>query len=155
MIAVLLSCLGVSVFASSNDSPDPIQFFYSAECSSCQKMNAFLDDFTTSYPAIPIVSYEINEYAEEWNHACTQAGIPVWGVPRIFIGDSIFAGWYEEDGELFYVPEYYGYLGYKNQILLAMENYLNQDLTIEASTVPENGSSDVDAATAGLCVGGC
>ena len=43
------------------------------------------------------------------------------GVPRMFIQDRVFADWSDEKGELVYIPSYYGYMGYRNQVIDALE----------------------------------
>ena len=39
----------------------------------------------------------------------------------MFIQDRVFADWSDEEGELFYIPSYYGYMGYRNQVIDALE----------------------------------
>ena len=85
-------------------------------------MKAELDELQVLNPELPLRMFEIDEHAEVWQSACEKAGIPVWGVPRLFVGDRVFADWRNCDGELIYVPAYNGYLGYRNQVFLAIES---------------------------------
>lgn len=128
---LLLCCLGIYVVSQGTIEHEPVLFFYSEECPSCKKMHAFLDELLVLNPKIPLEMYEIDTYPEKWKEACTSAGIPAWGVPRIFIGEKVFADWREKDGELIYNSSYSGYVGYKNQIINALE------ITCGKLTLPE------------------
>ena len=39
----------------------------------------------------------------------------------MFIQDRVFEDWSDEKGELVYIPSYYGYMGYRNQVIDALE----------------------------------
>lgn len=84
-------------------------------------MKAELDELFVLNPELPLQMFEIDDNAEAWQSTCEKAGIPAWGVPRIFVGAQVFADWDSRDGELIYVPAYHGYLGYRNQVFLAIE----------------------------------
>ena len=128
----------------------PILFFYSADCADCHAMKRMIDAVLSEDPSLPIRKICIEEEPEAWREACEKAGIPVWGVPRIFIGDTVFAGWSEKDGELIYVPGYYGYMGYRKQVAAAMEAYLGISLRgIRETAAPDSPASG------GGCIGGC
>lgn len=105
---------------------ESIRFFYSQECASCQQMKGFLEELMELNADLPMTMTDIDEDPEAWEAACQQAGIPVWGVPRMFIGDQIFAGFNLEEGELIYIPAYSGYMGYANCILAAIEEECGQ-----------------------------
>lgn len=120
-LLLLLCCLGIYVAAKPIEKSEPVRFFYSEDCPSCKKMHTFLDELLQLNPEMPLEMYEIDMCPVEWREACEGAGIPVWGVPRIFIGEKVFADWKEKDGDLIYDTSYSGYVGYKNQIVSALE----------------------------------
>ena len=128
----------------------PILFFYSDDCADCHRMKRMIDAILSEDPELPIREICIEEEPEAWQEACAKAGIPVWGVPRVFIGETVFAGWSEKDGELIYIPGYYGYMGYRNQVIAAMEAYLGTSVR----GVQELSAPDAPASGGG-CIGGC
>ena len=126
-----------------------VLFFYSETCADCHAAKALMDAVLKAVPDARIVEIDADAEPDLWKAACEDAGIPVWGVPRIFIGDLIFAGWSERAGDLIYIPAYYGYMGYRNQVVLALEEYLGIAVP-ESVVIPEQA-----APAGGGCVGGC
>ena len=113
-------------------------------------MKRMIDAILSEAPELPIREICIEEEPEAWQEACVKADIPVWGVPRVFIGETVFAGWSEKDGELIYIPGYYGYMGYRNQVIVAMEAYLETSIPwIQEIPVPDSPASGRG------CIGGC
>ena len=127
-----------------------ILFFYSGDCSDCHAMKAWLDPLLEAAPELPVREICIEEEPALWEQSCKNAGIPAWGVPRIFIGDMVFAGWSKKDGQLVYIPAYYGYMGYRNQLAAAIESYCGIALP-DVSQAPEG----LPAPSGGGCIGGC
>lgn len=97
------------------------RFFYSETYPTCHVMRAYMDQVCALNPDVPIEMLDTSVNPEAWQSACEGAGIPVWGVPRMFIQDRVFADWSDEEGELVYIPSYYGYMGYRNQVIDALE----------------------------------
>ncbi len=156
LLAVLLMCLPSGGAFCEEMEPEkaaartPVLFFYSSDCADCHAMKRMIDAVLSEDPSLPIRKICIEEEPEAWREACEKAGIPVWGVPRIFIGETVFAGWSEKDGELIYIPGYYGYMGYRNQVAAAMEAYLGISLRgIRETAAPDSPASG------GGCIGGC
>lgn len=154
LLAVLLMCSSSGGAFCEETEPEkaartPILFFYSADCSDCHAMKRMIDAVLSEDPSLPIREICIEDDPETWSIACKNADIPIWGVPRIFVGDLIFAGWSDKDGPLLYIPSYYGYMGYKNQLLSAMEDYLGMP-------IPEIKETETDEQpSGGDCIGGC
>lgn len=156
MLFVLLLCLPSDSAVCEVSEPEaaaakaPILFFYSDECADCHMMKRMIDAILSEAPELPIREICIEEEPEAWQEACVKADIPVWGVPRVFIGETVFAGWSEKDGELIYIPGYYGYMGYRNQVIVAMEAYLETSIPwIQEIPVPDSPASGRG------CIGGC
>ena len=113
----------------------PVLFFYSKNCAQCCQMKQVIDQILLSNEEIVIELHDIDEEPQIWATTCESRGIPVWGVPRIFIGEQIFAGWFEYKGDLRYADSYHGYIGYRNQIVLALEAYFDTSISgIETET---------------------
>lgn len=111
--------------------PAEILFFYSQTCGDCKGMKEFMTAVSESYPELPIVFIDADENPERWEEACAQAGIPAWGVPRLFFGKESFAGWFQREGNLVYAPAYYGFIGYRNQIIAALQKYAGHPILID------------------------
>lgn len=108
-----------------------VMYFYSQSCWECAEMKPFVQGLIANNPSLNIEMYCIEEEPEVWEEACMQAGIPVWGVPRMFVGDMCFVGWSPKSDELIYYPQYYGYFGNKNQILNALQQYSQVPLVLD------------------------
>lgn len=92
-------------------------------------MKQAIDRILLNHKEIEIESHDIDEEPQIWKSACESRGIPVWGVPRIFIGEKIFAGWFDYKGDLRYIDAYHGYIGYQNQIVLALGTYFDTSIS--------------------------
>ena len=107
-------------------------------------MKRYLTDVLDMNPELKIEMYCIDDTQDQWIESCTQAGIPVWGVPRIFIGELCFADFTRKNGELVYERSYYGYVGYSNQIIKAIEDYSELVLVLpDSSTKKTTAASSV------------
>lgn len=122
-IALVMGCLMLTAVCCLAQEADEntVDIFYSQTCPSCRLMLGALDELLLLNPDLPLELIDIHQEPERWTRACEEAGIPVWGVPRMFVDDKVYADFTEEDGELVYIPEYYGYMGYRNQISAAIE----------------------------------
>jgi hypothetical protein len=69
---------------------------------------------------------------------CDEYGTVPVGVPRTFIEDKVFIGFDEEEGDLDYSKGYEAYIGYENQIELAILNCLG----VSNATLNGNGPPD-------------
>ena len=111
-------------------------------------MKRYLTDVLDLNPELRIEMYCIDDTQDQWIESCTKAGIPAWGVPRIFIGGLNFADFLKKDGDFLFLSSYYGYVGYKNQIIMAIESYSGLDLkipeTTEKTTTAPSSSSNCD-----------
>ena len=127
LVAFLAVCLLVFAFCvpcfGESEITQPVYCFFSNECADCANMYACMQEVAALNLQLPIELICIEEDPERWEKACTEADIPAWGVPRIFIGNSNFAGWFSGEGDLLYIPSYYGFKGYIGQIRLALENW--------------------------------
>ncbi|MCF0237447.1 MAG: thioredoxin family protein, partial [Sphaerochaetaceae bacterium] len=80
----------------------PVYFFYSSTCGQCKQMKDTLGEILAVYPNLPIRMFNVDIDAQVWENTCKAYNIPPWGVPRIFIGKKIFAGWFSYEGGLLY-----------------------------------------------------
>ena len=97
--------------------------FHSETCPHCQEERRWLETIRQSFPGFVIEEYEIGSSENmslfekmAWDYNTTTAG-----VPRTFIGDKVFVGFSSDDGDLVYSEAYKAYIGYRNQMELAIQ----------------------------------
>ncbi|WP_246199206.1 thioredoxin family protein [Sodalinema gerasimenkoae] len=98
-----------------------VYFFHSPTCPYCRQQEPLMHYIDDTYPQVRLRSYEVEESPEIWREFRERYNITSGGVPRTFIGDRSFIGYSEDDGPLQYQSAYQGYIGYRNQIIAAIE----------------------------------
>lgn len=63
-------------------------------------------------------------------------------MPRLFLDDVSFTGWFETDGDLQYGGEYYGYIGYRNQIIEALGRHVENLIVPEDTAAQSTDAKD-------------
>lgn len=114
-----------------------IYFFYSETCPHCVAQKPLMEYIDVNNQDIILKAYEVHKNQEIWQEFLSKYQINSAAVPRTLIGETSFIGYSETDGELEYNAVYQGYIGYKNQIIQAIEKELNHPINIPGST-PEN-----------------
>lgn len=113
-------------------SPDPlsyeseVNFFYSVLCPICHAQIEYLESLESQYPQLVFNLFEVKKTKHESNRQLLQRFADrhhssAYGVPRTFIGAQIFFGFEDSDGDLDFSPIYQANTGYRNQILLAVQ----------------------------------
>lgn len=126
---------------------ESVLFFYSDDCGACIEMKEFMEKLVAGNPGLLIEMCDIEEHPDLWMDTCRNAGIPAWGVPRIFIGDKNFADFYMQEGGLTYLQSYYGYIGFYNQIVSALEDFFGMPVEIDDFEAGSGQETD--------CLAGC
>lgn len=153
-IIVILLILSLGKLTAVAEDTQSIRFFYSDDCVSCHEVKAFLDLLIEHNPTLVIEQFEIIDSNDIWESTCAELGIPAWGVPRFVIGSLSFVGYSVQDGPLQYLPSYYGFWGFKNQILAAIEEMYGYPITFPfQSEVPS--VSPLPALDIADCALGC
>ncbi|MGK7951262.1 MAG: glutaredoxin family protein [Xenococcaceae cyanobacterium] len=112
-----------------------VYFFYSQTCPHCAQQKPLMEYIARHNEEVKLHAYEVSKYPQEWEEFLAQYQIKSAAVPRTLIGEKIFIGYSEADGDLEYNPVYIGYIGYKNQIVKAIESELDQSINLPGSTV--------------------
>ncbi|MGK7918636.1 MAG: glutaredoxin domain-containing protein [Trichodesmium sp.] len=107
-----------------------VYFFYSQTCPHCAKQKPLMEYIDGQNEEIKVHSLEVSQNPEIWQEFLEKYQIPSKAVPRTFIGDKNFIGYSEIEGELEYNPAYRGYIGYRNQIIQAIEAELGYVVNI-------------------------
>ena len=102
-----------------------VYFFYSSSCPHCREETPFLEELERRYPKLEVKYLEVGKNVELFEELCKEYDTIAVGVPRTFIGNKVFIGFTKGGGELVYHQGYRAYIGYKNQIELAILECLN------------------------------
>jgi thiol-disulfide isomerase/thioredoxin len=109
-----------------------IYFYHSKTCPHCLKQKPLMESIAKKNPQVKLHSYEVQENPRAWHDFLRQYQLPNGAVPRTRIGDKIFVGYTEESGPLEYIPTHNSYLGYRNQIIKAIETLTGKQLILTA-----------------------
>jgi len=110
-----------------------VDFYYSKTCPHCAAEKPLLNYIEENNEGVKVNRIEVSEQTDIWQNYLQENKIQATGVPRTVIGDRAFIGYSEEQGKLEYNPSYKAYIGYRNQIINAIEEELNAPLNIPES----------------------
>jgi len=106
-----------------------VNLFYSSGCPHCAEERAYLDNLDVE--GLNVVAREIYYNQSNWDLYTEYAqnyGANLGGsVPVTYIGDKVFIGFTDEEGEEMFSQQYGAYVGYRNQIYNAIINCVNED----------------------------
>lgn len=141
LISSLVFCLVTLIAfvspALTEDKVVDIYFFHSKICPHCVKQKPLMEYLDRHNQGVKLYAYEVNEHPQIWQDFLRKHQIKSAAVPRTLIGEKLFIGYSETDGELEYNPVYEGYIGYKNQIVKAIELEVGQSLNLPGSKLDE------------------
>ena len=135
---ILIVSLGLITFVSpvlASDKVVDVYFFYSQTCPHCAQQKPLMEYIARHNEEVKLSAYEVSEHPQKWRDFLAQYQIKSAAVPRTLVGEKLFIGYSEADGELEYNPVYLGYIGYKNQIVQAIESQLGHSINLPGSTV--------------------
>jgi len=117
------------VYAQECLDPDHIQiyFFYSETCSHCAKLKPMLEEIDDKCEFSDVNSYSVTKFRDKWVEFSNKFNTTTGGVPMLFVGDKVFIGYTPANGSLEYDPVSNGYIGYKNQIIDAIQQNIDKD----------------------------
>ena len=108
-----------------------IYFFYSPNCPYCAEEKPFLEELERRYPSLVVRYFEAGKNIGLFKDMCMEYDTIPAGVPRTFIGNKVFIGFNKDSGELIYHQGYKAYIGYRNQMELAVRECLNLTWPLE------------------------
>ena len=134
LISLIVICM-VNILAYispvlANEKVVNIYFFYSQTCPHCAQQKPLMKYIDLHNKEVKLYAYEVNEHPQKWQDFLAQHQIKSAAVPRTLIGEKLFIGYSEAEGKLEYNPVYFGYIGYKNQIIQAIESELNHSINL-------------------------
>ena len=122
-----------------------VDFYYSKTCPHCAEQKPLLDYIENNNEGVLVNRVEVTEQPEVWQNYLQENNISASGVPRTVIGDKAFIGYTKNSGELEYNPSYKAYLGYKNQIIKAIEAELNAPLNVPGEKTGAGGEKSASS----------
>jgi thiol-disulfide isomerase/thioredoxin len=121
--------------ALANDRIVDVHFFYSSTCPHCAKEKPLLEAIDRQYSQVNVRFIEVRSQPKRWQEFRQERGISSGAVPRTVIGDRSFIGYSNREGPLEYNQAYSAFVGYRNQIIQAIEE--EAEITISLS---DNGN---------------
>ena len=141
LVSLVISCLIIFMFLTSPVLAESeivdIDFFHSKTCPHCLKQKPVLEEVARLNTEIKLHAYEVSEQPQIWQNFLQQHHLKSEAVPRTVIGDKQFIGYSESDGKLEYNQIYQGYIGYKNQIIAAIEAELGHPVNLAVTEIPQ------------------
>ncbi len=109
----------------STDPSRTLILFYSDACPHCHNQIRWMAGIEDDFPEIEFLRYEIEVTDNRVNQAYFSAMMDVYdsnttGWPRTVIGDRVFIGFADDDGDLVYNDQYRAWIGYRNQLYQAL-----------------------------------
>ena len=135
ILLCLLTVTSIPLSSQAGEKVLDIYFFYSQTCPHCAQQKPLMEYIDKHNEEVKLSAYEVSEHPEKWRDFLAQYQIKSAAVPRTAIGEKLFIGYSEADGELEYNPVYIGYIGYKNQIVKAIESQLGHSINLPGSKV--------------------
>ncbi|GAB4532259.1 MAG: hypothetical protein Tsb0014_16510 [Pleurocapsa sp.] len=116
-----------------------IYFFHSKTCPHCLKQKPLMENIANLNSEVTLHAYEVSEQSKTWRDFLDRHQLKSEAVPRTLIGDKQFIGYSEREGKLEYNQVYQGYIGYKNQIIAAIETEVGHSIKpANAESIPIN-----------------
>jgi len=122
-----------SLPAAAQDNVD-VYFFHSHTCPHCREQMPLMEAIDDYNDAVTVHIIEVNEEPEVWQDFRNQYGISSGAVPRTQVGNVSFIGYSATNGSLEYVDPHDGYIGYRNQIVAAIEELVGHPLQLTADS---------------------
>jgi len=119
-----------------SDTVTEVYFFHSLTCPYCRQQEPLMHYIDDTYPQVQLRSYEVEESPDIWQEFRERHDITSGAIPRTFIGDRSFVGYSEDDGPLQYQEAYQGYIGYRNQIIAAIETEAGIEINLTQTADP-------------------
>ncbi len=140
-ISIIICCL-ITLMSFANpvlagESTVDIYFFHSKTCPHCLKQHPLMENIAQLNSEIKLYDYEVSENTQIWRNFLDKHQLKSEAVPRTVVGDKQFIGYSESQGKLEYNPVYQGYIGYKNQIIAAIETELGHPVNLVTTESPE------------------
>ena len=130
IIYCLLTLMSFANPVLGEESTVDIYFFHSNTCPHCLNQKPLMKNLARLNSEIKLYDYEVSEYTQIWRNFLDKHQLKSEAVPRTVVGDKQFIGYSESDGKLEYNQVYQGYIGYRNQIIAAIETELGHPVNL-------------------------
>ncbi|MBN2013561.1 MAG: hypothetical protein JW778_00125 [Candidatus Altiarchaeota archaeon] len=137
-LALVSICIAsILADAQISDSDAEIYFFFDKSCPHCAEEKEYLHKLGEKYPQLKINYYDSAENRELFEEFCERYDTIAVGVPRTFIGNTVFVGFNTEDCDLVWYQGYNAYVGCPNQIENAVRQLMNFSTVISKADALE------------------
>lgn len=145
MIIAFVLLFAIQIVAAENTSEcvEPIKeiyFFYSDTCPHCHEQMPLMESIDKNNPGLKVNFYEVNRNPDKWKEIREMYNITSGAVPRTFVHNHTFIGYSTQDGKLEYNDVYKGNIGYRNQIIKAIEEHYGKTILLDEEEIPEEKS---------------
>jgi thiol-disulfide isomerase/thioredoxin len=126
-------------WAETNDGGVDVYFFHSESCPHCREQMPLMQDINAYNDDIDVHIVEVSQEPEQFRQYLQAHDIQTGAVPRTAIGDLSFIGFDPTSGPREYVAAYSGYIGYRNQIVMAISEAVGHDIKLaQAVAAPDS-----------------
>ncbi|WP_370583916.1 glutaredoxin family protein [Oxynema sp. CENA135] len=129
-------------FAQTENGVLDVYFFYSYTCPHCAEQKPLMHEMDRS-DRVTVHFHEVTEEPQLWQQFRAKYGVFSGAVPRTFIGERSFIGYVNGEGALEYNEAYQGYIGYRNQIIRAVEEEIGASLSLSSDRETPNLAQNV------------
>jgi hypothetical protein len=114
-------------FTDSHNETPKLVLFHSITCPHCQAEREWLEKtIKPAYPHLVIEEYEVGDNKNLSEQYCKDYNSTCGAVPRTFVAGKAFVGFDSGEGDLIYHDGYKAYIGYSNQIELAIQTCIKE-----------------------------
>jgi thiol-disulfide isomerase/thioredoxin len=131
---LMLGLTATPALAQANPTLD-VYFFITQTCPYCKEQKPLMQAIDEKNPDITVHVIDVNAEPQFWADYRAQRGIASGAVPRTSIGEISFVGYTKESGPLEYTPAHSGYIGYRNQIVGAIEQAVGHRIHTDTTNI--------------------
>lgn len=110
-----------------------VYFFHSETCPHCIQQKPLMENIDRYNDDVKVHLIEVFQDPQTWQAFLQRHQITSTAVPRTFVADQSFIGYSNSEGPLEYAPAHSGYIGYRNQIIQAIEAAIGHQVRLSVT----------------------
>ncbi len=141
LLILLVATLSLAIaptasWAEGTDGVVDVYFFHSESCPHCREQMPLMQDIDAYNEDVDVHIIEVSQETGKFRQYLQAHNIQTGAVPRTAIGDLSFIGYDSTSGPREYIEAYSGYIGYRNQIVMAVSEAVGHDIQLAQATAP-------------------
>ena len=130
LVTLSLAIAPAASWAAGADGVVDVYFFHSESCPHCREQMLLMQDIDTYNEDVDvhIIEIEVSQETGKYRQYLQENNIQTAVVPRTAIGDFSFSGYGPTSGPREYIEAYSGYVGHRNQIVMAISEAVGRDI---------------------------